>query len=112
MLDDLSNKRRFINRCVFPYGPVACKELGIIPPSEDVSEIENRQAEGEMNGAALAWGEFIMQRVHWYTTSYGVLRSEHPVIDGVDTERDTADHLAAFAAAVLLDVYVDGRLSE
>jgi hypothetical protein len=103
MMDDLANKRRFVNRAVYPYGPLACKELGIIPSSADVAELEDRSANAEMNGATMAWGRFLLQRAEWYVTAYNALHEAHPTIDGNDTERDLPAHLLAFAASLMLD---------
>lgn len=102
-MDDLANKRRFVNRVVYPYGPQACKELGIIPSSAEVAELEERNANAEMNGATMSWGRFLLQRAEWYVAAYNALHEAHPVIDGVDTERELSAHLLAFAASVMLD---------
>lgn len=98
---ELANKRRFILRVLFPFGPIACKELGIVPVSEDVGDKENAQANAELYGAASAWGEFLMKRVTWYMEAYHVLHSEHPAIEGTSTERSLEEHLASFGASIM-----------
>jgi len=97
--EGLPVKKQFLQRAFFPLGTQVCKEIGLVPPSEDVAESEQHQAYHELMAAGEEWGEFLRKRVEWYVQGLEALHSSGIGV----TERELPDHIAAFAAAVMVD---------
>lgn len=93
-------KKQFVSRAFFPFGALACREMGLVPASDDVAYHEATQAHTELHAVHDSFGEFIRQRILWYTQAYEALQA-------ADTprsmERSLEDHLMAFAISIMMD---------
>lgn len=97
--DALPVKKQFVTRALYPYGALACKEMGIVPASEEVAQEEAHQAYHEIMAAVGSWIDFAMVRARWYVQAHDALMAaDEPV-----PERDLEAHLAAFALSIMVD---------
>lgn len=97
--DGLPIKKQFLTRAFYPYGPEACRALGLMPSSQDVAKWEADQAMHEVSSAAGSWSGFILSRVAWYLQANEALLSDHEEV----AERTLEEHLAAFTMSVMID---------
>lgn len=100
IVEGLPVKKQFVSRAFFPFGKLACREMGLVPASPDVSQLEDGQAHAELHAVYDGAGDFLRQRVAWYVQAYeALLASDSPV----SLERSLEDHLMAFGISVMMD---------
>lgn len=97
--DALPVKKQFVTRAFYPHGALACKEMGLVPASEEVAGEEAHQAYHELTAAVASWSQFVLTRAQWYVQAHDALMAA----DAAIPERELEAHLAAFAMSIMVD---------
>lgn len=90
----VADKRTFLHMAHHPYGDLVCRQLGLVPPSEDVRLVEEAAAVVRLH-AFLASPEYdkLCQLASWYHDSV------EAAVSVVPEELTDIDHMLSFFAA-------------